>query len=84
MTPTSRLYLGVHGLTDYRGTLRAALDGYRVRLLDLEPLPVKEFVLQSLDFYQALARRGVIELFQDADGRWSSYGYLYELRRAHV
>jgi methylase of polypeptide subunit release factors len=84
MTPTSRLYLGVHGLTNYRGTLRAALDGYRVRLLDLEPLPVKEFVLQSLDFYQALARRGVIELFQDADGRWSSYGYLYELQRAHV
>ena len=80
MTPSSRLYLGVHGLTDFRGTLRAALGGYRMRLLDLAPLPVKDFVLQSLDFYQALARRGVIELFQDDDGRWSSYGYLYELQ----
>jgi len=82
MTHTSRLYLGVHGLTDHRGTLRAALADYRVRLLDLEPLPVKEFVVRSLAFYQALARRGVIELFQDAEGRWSSYGSVYELHLA--
>jgi methylase of polypeptide subunit release factors len=79
MTHDSRLYLGVHGLTDFRATLRAALHGYRVRLLDFATLPVKEFVLESLDFYQALARRGVIELYPDADGRWSSTGYLYEL-----
>jgi methylase of polypeptide subunit release factors len=85
MTPESRLYLGVHGLTDYRGTLRAALAAYRVRLLDLETLPVKGFVIQSLEFYQALARRGMIELFQDADGRWSSYAYLYELQlKSHL
>lgn len=80
MTHSSRLYLGVHGLTDYHATLRAALDGYRLCLLDLEPLPVKEFVVRSLPFYQDLARQGVIELFQDAAGRWSSYGYVYELR----
>ena len=80
MTHSSRLYLGIHGLTDYHSTLRAALAGYRLCLLDLEPLPVKEFVVQSLPFYQALAKRGVIELFQDADGRWSSFGYIYELR----
>jgi release factor glutamine methyltransferase len=80
MTPASRLYLGVHGLTDYHATLRAALGGYRLRLLDLAPLPAKTFVVQWLEYYQALARRGVIELFQDADGRWSSYGYLYELQ----
>ena len=79
MTRDSRLYLGVHGLTDYRATLRAALDGFRVRLLDFAALPVKEFVIESLPFYQALARRGVIELYPDADGRWSSTGYLYEL-----
>lgn len=80
MTHSSRLYLGVHGLTDHHGTLRAALSGYRVCLLDLEPLPVKEFVVQSLPFYQELARRGVIELFQDDDGRWCSFGYVFELR----
>jgi release factor glutamine methyltransferase len=80
MTHSSRLYLGVHGLTDYHDTLRAALAAYRLCLLDIEPLPVKEFVTSSLPFYQELARRGVIDLFQDAEGRWSSYGYVYELR----
>ncbi len=79
MTHHSRLYLGVHGLTDFRGTLRAALHHYRVRLLDFMPLPVKDFVLESLGFYQDLARRGLIELYPDAEGRWSSTGWLYEL-----
>ena len=79
MTHHSRLYLGVHGLTDFRGTLRAALHHYRVRLLDFMPPPVKDFVLDSLGFYQDLARRGLIELYPDADGRWSSTGWLYEL-----
>jgi release factor glutamine methyltransferase len=80
MTHSSRLYLGVHGLTDYHDTLRTALGAYRLCLLDIEPLPVKEFVTASLPFYQELARRGMIDLFQDAAGRWSSYGYMYELR----
>jgi release factor glutamine methyltransferase len=80
MTHSSRLYLGVHGLTDYHNTLRTALGSYRLCLLDISPLPVKEFVTASLPFYQELARRGVIDLFQDAEGQWSSYGYVYELR----
>lgn len=80
MTHSSRLYLGVHGLTDYHNTLRTALAHYRLCLLDISPLPVKPFVTESLPFYQELARRGMIDLFQDAEGRWSSYGYLYELR----
>ena len=80
MTHSSRLYLGVHGLTDYHNTLRTALASYRLCLLDISPLPVKEFVTASLPFYQELARRGMIDLFQDAEGQWSSYGYVYELR----
>jgi release factor glutamine methyltransferase len=80
MTHSSRLYLGVHGLTDYHNTLRTALATYRLCLLDISPLPVKDFVTASLPFYQELARRGMIDLFQDAEGRWSSYGYVYELR----
>jgi release factor glutamine methyltransferase len=80
MTHSSRLYLGVHGLTDYHNTLRTALADYRLCLLDIAPLPVKPFVTASLPFYQELARRGMIDLFQDPEGRWSSYGYLYELR----
>jgi len=80
MHATSRLYLGVHALTDYHATLRTALDHYALRLLDLAPLPVKPFVTEHLDFYRGLAEAGVIELFSDADGRWCSYGYVYELR----
>jgi release factor glutamine methyltransferase len=79
MTHSSRLYLGVHGLTDYHNTLRTALASYRLCLLDISPLPVKPFVTESLPFYQELARRGMIDLFQDEEGQWSSYGYVYEL-----
>lgn len=80
MHASSRLYLGVHALTDYHATLRTALERYSLRLLDLAPLPVKSFVTEHLDFYTALAAAGIIELFRDAEGRWSSYGYMYELR----
>jgi release factor glutamine methyltransferase len=79
MHSTSRLYLGVHAVTDYHGTLRAALQRFRVRLLALRELPAKSFVLENLAFYQQLARDGVIELFQNAEGHWCSYGYMYEL-----
>jgi release factor glutamine methyltransferase len=80
MHATSRLYLGVHTITDYHATLRAALKGYHVRLLGLRVLPAKPFVVENLDYYLRLARSGVIELFQNADGRWCSYCYMYELR----
>jgi release factor glutamine methyltransferase len=80
MHSRSRLYLGVHALTDYHDTLRAALEGYEACLLDLAPLPVKPFVTEHLDFYRKLADAGTIHLFQDANGRWSSYGYVYELK----
>lgn len=80
MHATSRLYLGVHALTDYHATLRTALEHYSLRLLDLGPLPVKPFVTEHLEFYRALAAAGIIELFRDHEGRWCSYGYIYELR----
>lgn len=75
-----RLYLGVHAITDFHSTLHAALRAYEVRLLDLRELPAKPFVIENIDYYLSLAREGVIELFQNVDGRWRSYGYMYELR----
>jgi protein-L-isoaspartate O-methyltransferase len=80
MHATSRLYLGVHALTDYHDTLRAALGDFNVRPLDLATLPVKSFVTDSLPYYQELAQAGVIRLYQTHDGEWSSDGYMYELR----
>jgi methylase of polypeptide subunit release factors len=80
MAPGARLYLGVHSLTDYHATLRAAIRGYAVRLIDLEVLPAKPFVVENLPFYHALDQAGVIRIFRDAGGRWSSFGYVYELR----
>ena len=79
MHERSRLYLGVHSLTDYHGTLRAALARYAVRLLDLSALPAKPFVVEHLDFYRTLDDAGLIQIFQSADGRWHTYGYVYEL-----
>jgi methylase of polypeptide subunit release factors len=79
MHARSRLYLGVHSLTDYHGTLRAALARYAVRLIDFSALPAKSFVVENLDFYRDLAAAGVIQIFQAPDGQWQTYGYVYEL-----
>jgi release factor glutamine methyltransferase len=79
MHASSRLYLGVHAMTDYHGTMRAALNGYAARLLDFAPLPAKDFVLENLDFYRELDEAGIIRLYRNADGRWMSYAYMYEL-----
>jgi release factor glutamine methyltransferase len=78
MHERSRLYLPVHSLTDYHGTLRAALAGYRARLVSVAPLPVKSFVMEHLEFYRALDESGMIHIFTDGE-RWFSYGYVYEL-----
>lgn len=79
MAPQARLYLGVHSLTDYHATLRAALGHYSTRLLDLAELPAKPFVTDNLAFYQALDEAGIIHIFRNAAGQWCTYGYVYEL-----
>ena len=79
MHARSRLYLPVSGLTDYQAVVRAALSRYVVRLLAVAPIAVKPFVTENLDFYRALADRGVIQLFRNADDAWQSWEYAYEL-----
>lgn len=79
MAPYSRLYLGVHSLTDYHATLRSAIRHYSARLLDVEELPAKAFVTENLAFYQALNKEGIIHIFRNAAGQWCTYGYIYEL-----
>lgn len=79
MRAGGRLYLGVYALTDYHATLRAALARYTVRLVAHAPLPVKPYVTAHLEFYRGLHASGIVQLFQDPDGRWSSWGYVYEL-----
>jgi methylase of polypeptide subunit release factors len=79
MSPQSRLYLGVHSLTDYHATLRAAIRRYSMRLLDLAELPAKPFVTDNLAFYQALDEAGLIHIFRNQTGHWCTFGYVYQL-----
>jgi methylase of polypeptide subunit release factors len=81
MHAQSRLYLGVHSLTDYHGTLRAALERFEMRLIDVATLPAKPFVGEHLGEYLPLRDAGIISLFADAEG-WHTFGYIYELRLA--
>src|SRR5918911_2836493 len=74
-----RLYLGVHSLTDYHETFRAAMERYDVRLVDFATLPAKPFVTAHLDFYRALNDAGVIHIFQAPGGEWHTFAYLCEL-----
>jgi methylase of polypeptide subunit release factors len=81
MHAQSRLYLGVHSLTDYHGTLRTALERFEMRLIDVATLPAKPFVGEHIGEYLPLRDAGVISLFKDAEG-WHTFGYVYELRLA--
>jgi release factor glutamine methyltransferase len=77
MNINSRLYLPIHTLTDYHQTLEVALQNYKLRLVNLTPLPVKSFVTENLDFYLQLNESGIINIFKNK-GIWYSYGYVYE------
>jgi release factor glutamine methyltransferase len=77
----TRLYLGVHSLTDWHDTLRAALDGFTCRLLDFRALPLKGHALAHLDHFLVLQAAGTVTLYRDREGTWRSWVYLYELTR---
>lgn len=77
----TRLYLPVHSLTDYHGTLDAILQGFRARFVSHAVLPAKPFVERHLDFYRALDDGGVISIFR-RDGRWHTRVFVYELTLA--
>jgi methylase of polypeptide subunit release factors len=75
----ARIYLPVHSLTDYRGTLATASRLYEMRLIGQAELPAKPFVLEAREFYRRLEDDGVIELVE-RDGRIWTIGSVYELR----
>lgn len=79
LRPGARIYLPVHSLTDYRGTLAAASRSYEMRLIGQAELPAKPFVLEHRGFYRRLEDDGVIELVE-RDGRIWTIGSVYELR----
>jgi methylase of polypeptide subunit release factors len=77
MSTRSRLYLPIHTLTDYHQTLEVALRDYKLRLVNLTPLPVKSFVTENLNFYRQLNESGIISIYKNQE-TWYSYGYVYE------
>jgi methylase of polypeptide subunit release factors len=79
LRPEARIYLPVHSLTDYRGTLAAASKAYETRLISQAELPAKSFVHDHRRFYRQLEDDGVIVLVE-RDGRIWTIGYVYELR----
>ena len=78
MHARSRLYLPVSGLTDYKAVIRAAESRYVMRLVATAPIGVKEFVTEHLEFYEELAERQVIQLFNDPEAGWQTWEYAYE------
>ena len=78
MHEKSRLYLPVHTLTDYHGTLRQAIANYNAKLIAVGSLPTKEFVEENIDSYLKLNAAGLIRIFMH-DEAWHSNGYIFEL-----
>jgi hypothetical protein len=82
MHRSSRLYVIVNTITDYKQTLGRIEQLYRPRLVWEGIAPTKEFVGSAIHWFKELIERRIVDLFQDESGRWHARQYIYELRRA--
>lgn len=81
MHNNSRTYVNVFSLTDYQNTISTIQREYATRLAATGKEPVKEFVLDNIEWYKEQAGQGKIKLiFDSGEDKWFAEQYFYELR----
>jgi len=79
MHATSKLYINVGSLSDFKSTFKLIGQNYNARMINSFALPNKEFVERNIEFYQKLNAEGKIHIFQE-DGVWKAMVYPFELK----
>jgi len=79
MHATSKLYINVGSLSDFKSTFKLIGQNYDARMINAFALPNKEFVEKNIDFYKRLNAEGKIHIFQE-DGIWKAMVYPFELK----
>ena len=79
MHRTTRLYVIVNTITDYRATLRKIEAGFSAALVWQGRTATKSFVRDNIGFFQELMDAGTISLSPDDRGEWHAQQFIYRL-----
>ena len=76
---TSRLYVIVNTITNYRATLRKIETSFSAALVWQGRIATKSFVRDNICFFQRLMDAGTISLSADNRGEWYAKQFIYRL-----
>ena len=79
MHDTTRLYVIVNTITDYRATLRRIAAGFSACLVWQGSTATKSFVRDNIGFFRELMEDSTVALMQDAAGSWRARQLIYRL-----
>ena len=79
MHRTTRLYVIVNTVTDYRATLRRIEAGFSACLVWQGSTATKSFVRDNIGFFRGLIDDGTVSLTQDGTGEWQARQFIYRL-----
>ncbi len=79
MHRTTRLYVIVNTVTDYRATLRRITAGFSACLVWEGSTATKSFVRDNIGFFRGLIDDGTVSLTQDSAGGWQARQFIYRL-----
>jgi len=79
MHSKSRLYVAVYSVSNYSVTLKKIIENYDAKLINFEISSTKEFVKDNFEWYDALNKKGIINIFKDNSGEVNANIYMFEL-----
>ena len=79
MHRSTRLYIIVNTVTDYRATLRKIDAGFSASLVWQGQTATKSFVLDQIMFFRGLMDEGIVSLTENGQGEWQATQFIYRL-----
>ena len=79
MHETTRLYVIVNTITDYRATLQRITADFSACLVWQGSTATKSFVRDNIGFFRELIDDGTVSLTQDGAGGWQARQFIYRL-----
>ena len=79
MHSTSRLYVVVYSMSNFRESLNKIIELYNAKLINFYTGPVKEFVYKDSNWYEEKLKEGLIDMYKKADEFYADL-FVFELK----
>jgi hypothetical protein len=79
MHSSTKLYVIVNTITDYKLTLKKISQKYVAALIWEGITGAKAFVRENGEFFRRLVNQGVVDLVEDEAGNWHARQFIYQL-----